>query len=146
MKQQILCFTALLMAGCGMNMSDEDARQVAVEWADAYFNCDYHAAADYVTHESEKWLRFAASNTREADLQLLREKPATVEADDIILASDDTLRVVKLTVSNALSPVAIGEEPGRTEEGVFAVTVVKRDAGWKVRMEGLPRSEKQSRD
>ena len=32
------------------------------------------------------------------------------------------------------------------EDGTIKVLVLKRDGEWKVRMEGLPRSEKQSRD
>ncbi len=147
MKHLLLCFTVLLMTGCGVGMADDQAAQeVALEWADAYFNCDYHAAAEYVTDESEKWLRFAASNTTEADLQLLRDHPATVEADEYFPVANDTLRLVTLTVQNPLATVTIGEDSRQMDEGTFQVSVVKRDGEWKVRMEGLPRSEKQSRD
>ena len=147
MKYYILLFCAFLLTSCGMGFGDDDAAQeVAVAWGDAYFNCDYHGADNYSTEESEKWLRLAASNTTEADLQLLRQNEAEVEADDYFPAASDTLRVVVLLVRNYLAPTVPGEEPRQEEEGLFQVTVVNRDGSWKVRMEGLPRSEKQSRD
>jgi hypothetical protein len=147
MKLLKMCMAALLLAGCDLGVSgDEAAQEAAVAWADAYFNCDFHEAAEYATPESEKWLRFAASNTTEAGLELLRERNARVEADDYFPVAYDTLRVIKLTVWNHLLPSVPGQEVRQAEKGEFIVTVVNRDGSWKVRMEGLPRSEKQSRD
>ena len=107
---------------------------------------EINAYRQYVTEESGKWLRFAASNTTESDLELLQRQQATVDADDYFPVATDTLRVVRLKVENYLSPTALGEASRQEEEGVFEVTVVKRADSWQVRMEGLPRSEKQSRD
>jgi len=147
MKQFIAVLSALLMIGCGGGLGDDSAtHDVAVAWAEAYFNADYHTAEQYVTPESRKWIRFAASNTTEADLKLLNEQHAEVEADGSSPLVNDTLHVVTLIVSNYLSATAFNEAPRQEEEGKFLVTVVKRDDDWLVRMEGLPRSEKQSRD
>ena len=138
---------ATLMTGCGLGVGDDGAAgEAAVAWADAYFNCDFHQAEEYATEESDKWLRFAASNTTEADLELLREHPAEVEMQEYYTIANDTLRVVTLTVTNALAATAPDEDPRQDEKDTILVTVVKRDGDWKVRMEGLPRSEKQSRD
>lgn len=134
------------MASCNIGQEGDDvALNVATDWADAYFNCDFHEAASYATAESERWLRFAASNTTEQDLQTVKGG-ATADADDYFTVANDTLRVVTLHVRDFLKPVAVGEPAQLQEEGTFLVTVVKRDGKWKVRMEGLPRSEKQSRD
>ena len=66
MKHLKMMIGLLLLTGCGeATESDDAARQVAQAWGDAYFNCDYHEAEQYVTEESGKWLRFAASNTTE---------------------------------------------------------------------------------
>lgn len=147
MKHLKMMIGLLLLTGCGeATESDDAARQVAQAWGDAYFNCDYHEAEQYVTEESGKWLRFAASNTTESDLELLQRQNATVDADDYFPVATDTLRVVRLKVENYLSPTALGEASRQEEEGVFEVTVVKRADSWQVRMEGLPRSEKQSHD
>ena len=146
MRQLYLLLSAAIMASCNIGQEGDDvALNVATDWADAYFNCDFHEAASYATAESERWLRFAASNTTEQDLQTVKGG-ATADADDYFTVANDTLRVVTLHVRDFLKPVAVGEPAQLQEEGTFLVTVVKRDGKWKVRMEGLPRSEKQSRD
>ena len=146
MRQLFFLLTTVLMASCNLGFEGDDAAlNAATDWAEAYFNCDFHEAADYATAESGKWLRFAASNTTEQDLQILQGK-ATATADDNFTVANDTLRIVTLHVRNFLKPVVVGAAAELQEEGTFLVTVVKRDGKWKVRMEGLPRSEKQSRD
>ena len=146
MRQLFLLLTTVFIASCSFSPDGDDAAlEVATDWAEAYFNCDFHDAAEYATEESGKWLRFAASNTTEQDLQTIAGK-ATATADDYFTVANDTLRVVTLHVRNFLKPVALGSPAQLQEEGTFLVTVVKRDGKWKVRMEDLPRSEKQSRD
>ena len=146
MRQLIFLLTAIMMASCNAGFeSDDAALDAASKWADAYFSCDFHEAATYATPESDKWLRCAASNTTEQDLQVLQGN-ATATADDYFTVANDTLRVVTLHVRNFLKPAVVGATPQLQEEGTFLVTVVKRDGKWKVRMEDLPRSEKQSRD
>lgn len=143
MKHLKLCFAVALLASCDLAMSgDEAARKTAVAWADAYFNCDFHEAEEYCTAESGKWLRFAASNVTEQDLQLLRERNAVAEAEEYFPVANDTLRVVRLKVKNYLSPKALGAPSQMADEGTFSVTVVQRDGQWRVKMEGMPRSEK----
>ena len=146
MRQLLLLLTVVLITGCNQGFDGDDAAlDVAADWADAYFNCDFHEAANYTTAESDKWLRFAATNTTEEDLQVIQGK-ATATADEYFTKANDTLRVVTLHVRNFLKPVVIGATAQLQEEGTFLVTVVKRDSKWKVRMEGLPQSEKQNRD
>ena len=143
MKHLKLLLATALFASCNLSMNDDGtARETAMAWADAYFNCDFHEAEEYSTKESGKWLRFAASNVTEQDLQLLRERNAVAEADEYFPVANDTLRVVRLTVRNYLAPKALGEPSQLAEEGHFNITVVKHDNNWKVKMEGMPRSEK----
>ena len=141
MKQLLLFMAAALMAGCdAATGSDQGARDAAGAWADAYFNCDYKDAKGYVTDDSQKWLQFAASNTTEQDLKRLQEAGgARVTASDSD-GGNDTLQLVTLSVSNVLTATGVAKE------ATVHVTVVKRDAGWQVRMEGLPQSGMRSRD
>ena len=126
MKQLLLFMATVLMVGCDTAMSNgQKACDAAGAWADAYFNCDYKDAKGYVTDDSQKWLQFAASNTTEQDLKRLLEAGGAR---------------VTLSVSNVLTATGVADE------GTFHVTVVKRDAGWQVRMEGLPQSGMRSRD
>lgn len=144
-KHLIALMLPVAVAGCQLGADgDGAAREVARDWADAYFNCDYKDALNYVTPESEKYLRFAASNTTEHDLELLRERPAEIAVLDDFTEANDTLRVVTLQVRNVLSADIMAKEPQLIESGTFLVTVVRRDGKWRVRMEGLPRSGTQS--
>lgn len=137
-----------VLSGCGMGSnSNRAARNAAVAWGEAYFNCDFMQAQDYSTPESNKWLSFAASNITEHDLEMLRAQNAVVTCDDDITVSNDTLLLLTLRVSHYLKPAILGEQAVQAdEEGVFNIPVVKRGKRWMVRMEGLPQSEKQSRD
>ena len=137
----------LSLTACNMIQRDDDqATAVAVEWGEAFFNCDYHAAEALSTPESRRWLQFAASNTTQRDLDLLKQHAAEVEATDFFPDANDTLRVVELAVSNSISHSIHAGESSQKEKALFHVTVVKRNGSWQVRMADLPRSEKQSRD
>jgi hypothetical protein len=148
MKVFFLFCTAFLMTGCSLVMTDDnEAMDVAARWAEAYFNYDFHEAEQFVTPESERWLRFAASNTTEHDLQLVQEDgEAIVDVDDFFTEANDTLRIVQLRVRNFVSATLPADSAHRVEEALFNITTVLRDGKWKVRMEGLPQSEKLSRD
>ena len=146
MKKLFLLAFAMLLTACDAAHNDDSgATDAAVLWANAYFNCDFHEAERFATPESGRWLRFAASNITERDLQLLHAgEGATVEADEHIPVANDTLRTVTLRVSNYLS-ASLDTTARLMPKGTFRVQVVKRGNSWKVRMEGLPRSERQSR-
>ena len=147
MKQLLLFMTAILLAGCDGGMDgDQQARESAGDWADAYLNCDFKDASEYVTPESQKWLQYAASNTSADELKLLQEAGgAQVTVDDGFDEANDTMRLVTLYVTNSLKPSVQGKaELGK--DGTFKVMVVKREVGGQVRMAGLPRNEKQNRD
>lgn len=147
MKKLLIWVLALSLTACSMLRKDDDqATAVAVEWGEAFFNCDYHAAEALCTPESRRWLQFAASNTTQHDLDMLRQQAAQVEATEFFPVASDTLRVVELMVRNSVSPTIHGGESAQVEEALFHVTVVKRNGSWQVRMASLPRSEKQSRD
>jgi hypothetical protein len=147
MKKLLIFALMLSLTACNMIQRDSNkATDVAVQWGEAFFNCDYHAAETLCTPESRRWLQFAASNTTQQDLDLLKQHAAEVEATDYFPAANDTLRVVQLVVRNSLSPAVNGGAPLQVDEALFSVTVVKRNDQWLVRMASLPRSEKQSRD
>ena len=147
MKKLLILAMVLSLTACNLtNREDTLATDVAVQWGEAFFNCDYHAAQALSTPESRRWLQFAASNTTQQDLDLLKQHAAEVEATDYFPAANDTLRVVQLVVRNSLSPAVNDGAPLQVDEALFSVTVVKRNDQWLVRMASLPRSERQSRD
>ena len=141
----LICIAGFLTS-CQLADDDEtNAQNVAEKWAAAYFHCDFHDAAKYCTPESQRWLRFAASNTTQHNLDLLSAKPVNIDIEDCYAANSDTLYIVRLSVENFLKPTALGDTTTQAD-GLFDLTLVKRDGEWLVKMEGLPRSEKQSHD
>ena len=147
MKKYLILSLTLALTACNMMQNDDDqATAIAIEWGEAFFNCDYHAAEALSTPDSRRWLQFAASNTTQQDLDLLKQHAAEVEATDFFPEANDTLRVVELMVRNSVKPTIAGEQPSQIEKAMFRTTVVKRNGSWLVRMASLPRSEKQSRD
>lgn len=147
MKKTLVLVLSLLLAACDMMQNDDnEATSTAVQWGEAFFNCDYHAAEALCTPESRRWLQFAASNTTQQDLDLLKQHATQVEATDFFPEANDTLRVVELVVRNSVKPTVAGEEPSQTDKALFHTTVVKRNGSWLVRMASLPQSEKQSHD
>ena len=147
MKKFQILLLALSLTACNMIQNDdEQATAIAVEWGEAFFNCDYHAAEALSTPESHCWLQFAASNTTQQDLDLLKQQAAEVEATDFFPEANDTLRMVELVVRNSVKPTVAGEEPSQIDKALFQTTVVKRNGSWQVRMAGVPQSGRQSRD
>ena len=147
MKKLLIFALMLSLTACNMIQRDSNkATDVAVQWGEAFFNCDYHAAETLCTPESRRWLQFAASNTTQHDLDLLKQHAAEVESTDYFPEANDTLRIVELVVHNSIIPSIDAEKSLQEGQALFHVTVVKRNGSWLVRMAGLPRSEKQNRD
>jgi hypothetical protein len=148
MTNHLKTLLALLFMGTliACDNSNSETEQVATRWAQAFFNYNFQEAQQYVTPESEQWLRFAASNVTQQDIDALNNNEgATVSIDGYYPGTDST-GIVYLNVENYLQMDSIGKVGTRRQHGSFQMMLVKRDGKWKVRMEGLPRNERQSRD
>ena len=146
----VVCLTAIIISASCSTSPEEREKQAAQATADAftesYFNYSFERSSGFCTDESIVWLRLAASNVTQEDVDLLNSQPeeATAEALDIDITSDTTALAV-YRVSNFLLADTLGR-PGRiVEHADFPITLVKRGGKWKVRMEGPLRSERQSR-
>ena len=102
----------------------------------AYYDCD------------NNYLRYAASNVHEADVELLRnkEEDAQVELGDIIYNDNDSIVTIETKVYDYLQMDSIGKTAHLVPESTFRLTMVKRSGKWLIRMESPLRSEKQSHD
>jgi hypothetical protein len=149
MKYCYSLFLGVLLASCQLeNNGFNDADNALNKWAEAYFNFDYKEAMGYMTPESAKWIRFAASNITEKDVEFIRsqDKNTVIHITDRQDVVNDTLYNATIHVSNFIQ-LGIGEGNNQMiDEADFDIQMVKRDGEWLVRMEGLPRSGKQSRD
>lgn len=148
-KKFILSITAIssILCACSERGGEEDDVIISTVngFAIAYFNYDFQEALSYVTPESVKWLRFAASNVLDSEVEILKtQRERTTHDVGEITYTSDTTAVVECKVCNVLVRDTFGC-PGRiVNETSFSLNVVKYNGQWRVRMEDLPRSEKQS--
>ena len=128
----------------GSDLTDE----AAVQWAEAYFNYQFERAAHFVTPESRKWLRFAATNVSEQDVEVLRrqEGPAEVYLLDCV-QTDDSTWTATIEVNHYMERDSLNA-PGHmvTGDAEYEVQIVERNKRMFVRMEGLPRNGMRSHD
>ena len=148
MKKTLLIAATLLTAACTERQTppDTQAADRAKGFAEAYFNYDFKTALPMATPESLRWLQFAASNITQQDVDQLNAQQALATADITGLEwTDDTTATVTVAVGNYLQKDSIGRPMRLVDEAEFLLTVVERQGQYLVRMEGLPRSERQSR-
>lgn len=148
-KFALFLMVVIALWGCETDSSDIDkkVREVASAFAEAYFNYDFEEALKWVTDDSEKWLRFAATNISQEDVDSLNAqmKAATVEADEVSYIDDETL-TVGITVKDFLLKDTVGK-PGHIEnEAKYNLTIVKQGRKFRVRMACLPQNERRSHD
>ncbi|HAT62742.1 MAG TPA: hypothetical protein DCS83_09430 [Prevotella sp.] len=116
-------------------------------FAQKYYNWQFEDALPYCTSDSKKWLQYAASNVHKADINLLRNKNqgASYEINDINYNNGDTTAIINIKVYNFLQMDTIGNSGRIIPSAVFLLKAVFHHE-WKIKMEGLPRSEKQNHD
>ncbi|WP_315538433.1 hypothetical protein [Prevotella koreensis] len=139
-------FTTIVSCTIADTIRPSAEGDVAEKFANEYFNLRYKNAAQYCTKESEKFLKFAASQISNDDLAVLKDadSEATIEIEDVESGKHESEVTVK--VSNYFEADTIGKTGRIVDEGLFKLSLVKENKKWKVRMEGLPRNEKRSRD
>lgn len=147
----LLCLyfvVAALLGSCGGNKNDEQLRMSLDSFACHYFNWQFREAIPYVTPSSERWLRYAASQVRETEVEKLRnmDRPAEFEVDKIEYHDGDSTAWATLTVRHLLLMDSIGTDAHLADEAVYNVELVKAGGKWLVRMANLPRSGTKSRD
>ena len=141
--------SVVFMAACSVDGGErmENVARVATDFAESYINYDFSKDQKQMTAESTKWISFVASNITQEDVDMLntRESGAEVIVEECQALNDTTCEVL-LTVDNYMSPDSIGRPLQLRHDDDYRLTLVFRDGRWQVRMEGLPRSEKHSRD
>jgi hypothetical protein len=115
-------------------------RSCAEQFSVDFYNLRFSEAAQWCTPESQKWLRFRATNLHEGDLQLVDSavEEAGVRIGDFTPV-DDTTYTVRCTVSNFLQPDTVGKRGHIQSEETVTLTLVKRRGFWKVKLTSIPR-------
>ena len=138
MNKTIILSTILalfFLVSCGGNGYDDDdtISLSADSFATAYFNYDFEAAARHATPETEKCLRFAASNVIEDDIEILRsqDEGAAVESGDVNRTSDSTA-VLRCKVTNFLKRDTLGRPGHMVSKAYCTFGLVLRGSKWLV--------------
>lgn len=151
LKTLVVLFGVLLglaLSGCSLHKNEEEQISECVDsFAVNYFNWHYAQASKYCSTDSKRWLQFVASQVTKDDLEMLRNKQTalSVEIENIDLQSEKQA-IVGICVDNYIAPRSFAAALQEVERGYFELIVIKLDKRWVVKMEALPRSEKQNHD
>lgn len=132
-------FAAFPLIGCGKKGRADKSLQESVDsFAVNYFNWRYADAARFCTEESGVWLRYAASNVVETDIDSLHAKPLGAEyAVTGVEYPTDTTAIVALRLGNVLVADTVGCPPHTVDKGSATVELRLRDR-WMVHLTSLP--------
>lgn len=145
--------SVLMISACDKTAAlspDERAAKVAEGFAVAYFNYDFERAAKYCNEGSMKWLKFAASQLTQEDIDKLNGKDeAQVSVEDFVRSEEGDYAIVE--VSDFLRLGALNNKNAVVDCERFRIPLSRfldkdGEEQWQVRMACLPQSERQSRD
>ena len=144
MRKYLLFMVAImLLNACSQSAADPDAavKAQAQRFAEAYFNYDFDKACRFVTPESEKWLRFAASNVTQEDVDMINATSAEVSvAVTDCQHQSDSVACVRVIVYNAVLKNNLEQPAYVADEADFALTLVNRAGDYLIKLESLPRN------
>lgn len=130
-----------------MTDDEADITEAADSFAAGYFNLDFAKAKRFCTPESEKWLRFRATNVLQEDIDILKKQQtcATCSVSSVKITSDTTA-IVACKVENYLRTDTLGRPGCMTRSGSCTLKAVKRADAWFIKMEGLPQNGRRNHD
>lgn len=140
-----LFLSAAFLTGCQPHEGSESQLRADIDsFATYYYNWHFEKANKYCTPESEKWLRFAASNVHQADIDLLNKKTedATIEISDINFHDDEVTADIQIDVTNFLQMDTLGTEAHHVNKATFIIPMTLHQDKWKVDLKELPLKEK----
>ncbi|WP_237072261.1 MULTISPECIES: hypothetical protein [Prevotella] len=137
----MLIIVMLNFVSCNHPGSEDSLTENADSFSCYYFNWQYQKALRYVTPESEKWLRFEASQVHQVDVDMLKSKDegAACEIGEVTYLNDDSLATVKVDVKNYLAKDTIGADSHIVEKATFVLNMVYKNDKWLVKLNSIPR-------
>ncbi len=132
--------TSVTLLSCQPHEGSEQQLTEDIDsFATYYYNWHFEKAVKFCTPESEKWLRYAASNVKQADIDLLHNKPedAAVSIENIDYP-DEKNAIVSISVSNFLQMDTIGKVAHIKESTTIQLPMTLHDGKWKVALSKLP--------
>lgn len=136
MKNILFALAVVLLlttcSGSGFN-EDSDITEAVDSFATAYFNYDFKAASRHCTAESVKWLRYAATNVIDEDIELLRAQSEGATHEVVVVnRATDTTATASIAVRNFLQRDTLGRPGHIVSQGLFSVNLAYRSGRWLV--------------
>ena len=121
----------LLTASCSYR-EEKAIEQSVVGFAQNYFNLRYQKALNACTPESEKWVRFKATNITQEDVDVYNSKRDTAECDVESIDLDDDKATAIVEVRNFLNCDSIGKPATICPNAKFKLELKKQGEKWMV--------------
>ena len=142
----MLCLV-LVVASCEFHAgSSRQLKKEVDSFAVYYFNWQFYHAIRFVSPESEKWIRYAASQVHQADIDLLQQKdvPATCEINEISYDDEHNTAIAHVTIHDYLRMDTIGKAATIVDVAHFRIPLTYHAATdkWIVKINELLRPEK----
>lgn len=138
-------FGFLSLMSCQPHEGSEEQLKADIDsFATYYYNWHFEKAARFCTPESKVWLRYAASNVHQADIELLKAKTedAQIEIGDIDFNEDEVTATVNLEITNFLQMDTIGKEARLIKQSKLTLPMTIHNSKWKVELKQLPTLQK----
>ena len=122
----VLCFS-LVVVSCEYHAgSSRQLKKEVDSFAVYYFNWQFYNAIRFVTPESEKWMKYAASQVHQADIDLLQQKelPATCEIKEISYDDEHNTAIAHVTIHDYLRMDTIGKAATIVDVADFDIPLV----------------------
>ena len=138
MRNIFVFLLPLLLVGC-FHHGENDAKEAVDSFSVAYFNWRFKEAMPYVTPHSALWLRFAASQVDQEDVDSLRAKKyaADVRVEDVS-SVDDTTKMATVIVKDYIVMDSIGGSPRVVPIDTFRLPLALANGFWRVHLRRLP--------
>lgn len=129
----------VFMFSCG-NSEKSELRSTVDSFSVAYFNWQFQRAKRYSDNQSLIWLRYAASQVNQEDVDSLKamKEGAAIKIKDINISDDENSAVATVEVRNFLSMDSIGRAPHIINKATFQIPAKHRNGQWKISLKGLP--------
>ncbi len=140
----LLCvFCAFLSCNGSHKGGERQLRADADSFVTAYFDWRFDKALAWCTDSSAIWLRYAATQVHEADIELLRaQKEGASHTIDELTFINDSTALVAFSVNNFLAMDTIGKAARQVTEANYKLLMKYQNGRWLVSLKSLPQEEK----
>lgn len=146
-----ISITTLFFYSCthhDISKNNDKAQQHAIAFAEAFYNFDFQKAKKLCTKGSTTWLDMFVSNINKKDITDIKKLENMAKVESIGIKSDriknnhDSSIIIEVKVKDAYVMNDLAKLGQIIEEQDILIPLVIQDGEWKVKMEGLPQSEK----